>query len=49
MKLDLHHSEDHNSHDEKENSRKTVFNPLRKYLHWVITMLFPYKTRSILV
>ena len=45
MKLDLHQSEDHNSHNEKENSRKTVFSPRRKCLHWVITMLFPYKTR----
>ena len=44
MKSDLHYAEDHNSHNEKENSRKTVFNPLRKYLYWVITILFPCKT-----
>lgn len=44
MKSDLHHSEDHNSHNEKENSRKTVFYTLRKYLYWVIIILFPHKT-----
>lgn len=34
MKSDLHPSDNHNSYNEKENLRKGVLNPLRKYLDW---------------